>query len=677
MSVLPAQCVLVGIEGEEQRYLSDLLHSIYGAELGVHCAESGTDGLIACIDHDIDFVFMHYHQRDFDALEFTSQLRDTGSLLIPVFLLVQKEHAQLAQHAVQCGADEFFVIDDIEHKYFRRCVTGVVERYSLKRQLKVEQQKLKAARVLMDQAHQTRDDFLSTMSHEIRTPLNGIVGVAELMQHTELSSEQLDYIQTIISSSENLQHIVDDMLDYSKLESGKLVVDHEPFNLRDTVENALETVVDKARTKGLEMACLIYPNVPNAVAGDAERLGQILRNILSNAVKFTKDGVVGLDVFIEKEITRQVELRFVISDTGIGLPREQRERIFKPFLQGETSTTRAYGGTGLGLSIARQLVEMMGGRIGIDSREGVGTNCWFTLPLQLREEDELTADYDFKDKKVLVVDDNETALFVLSRQLEFLGMECVAINSSSKVVELLEQAYDEDAAFDLALIDLNMPDPDGWILSQQIRRSPQIKDVPLILISSTPKHYHHEQALAAGYNACLSKPARAHVLQETLAKALSGERELRTDLIEKKQEKTRRFDQIGALRAHVLLVEDNVINQKVGMRMLRKLGCTVDVATNGQEAVDAVINNPQRYQMVFMDCQMPIMDGYESTRAIRMQSNAMADIPIIALTANTMDGDKQKCLDAGMNDHLGKPIQLDNLFHILNRWLSESPASLS
>lgn len=666
------QCVLVGIRDEECRYISDLLRSIYSDDLVIVETESGTDGLIACIDHDIDFVFMHYHQRDFDALEFTEQLRHTGSLLIPVFLLVQVEHKQLAQHAVQCGADEFFIIHEIDHKYFRRCVQGVVERYSLKRQLKVEQQKLQAARVIMDQAHQTRDEFLSTMSHEIRTPLNGIVGVAELMQHTELSPEQLDYIQTIVASSENLQRIIDDMLDYNKLETGKLIVDHEPFHLRETVEDAIEAVVDRARTKGLELACLVYPNVPNAVVGDADRINQVLRNILSNAIKFTKDGVVGLDVFIEAEATRQVELRFVISDTGIGLAKEQRDRIFKPFLQGETSTTRNYGGTGLGLSIARQLVEMMGGQIGIDSREGVGTNCWFTLPLQLREEEDFDADYDFTRKKVLIVDDNETALFVLSRQLEFLGMECVSVSSGIKVVELMEQAVDEKAPFDLALIDLNMPDPDGWILAQQIRRSPQVKQTPLILISATPKHYHHEQALAAGYNACLSKPSRAAVLQETLAKAFNGERELRTELVERQEETSRRIERIGSMRAHVLLVEDNVVNQKVGMRMLRKLGCTVDVATNGQEAVDAVVSDPQRYQVVFMDCQMPIMDGYESTRAIRMHSDACADIPIIALTANTMDGDKELCLEAGMNDHLGKPIQLDSLFNMLDRWLKQT-----
>ena len=663
------QCVLVGIRDEECRYISDLLRSIYGESVAFVEAESGTDGLIACIDHDIDFVFMHYHQRDFDALEFTDQLRHTGSLLIPIFLLVQPEHQQLAQHAVQCGADEFFVINEIDHKYFRRCVQGVVERYSLRRQLKVEQQKLQAARVIMDQAHQTRDEFLSTMSHEIRTPLNGIVGVAELMQHTDLSPEQMDYIQTIVTSSENLQHIIDDMLDYNKLESGKLVVENVPFRLRDTVEDAVESVIDRARTKGLELACLIYPNVPNAVVGDADRISQVLRNILSNAIKFTKDGVVGLDVFIESEATRRVELRFVISDTGIGLAKEQRNRIFKPFLQGESSSTRSYGGTGLGLSIARQLVEMMGGQIGIDSREGVGTNCWFTLPLQLREAEDFDADYDFTNKKVLIVDDNETALFVLSRQLEFLGMECIAVSSGIKVVELMEQAFDEQAPFDLALIDLNMPDPDGWILAQQIRRSPQVKDMPLILISSTPKQYHHEQALAAGYNACLSKPARDVVLQDTLAKALNGERELRTELIERKEETSRRIDRIGSMRAHVLLVEDNVVNQKVGMRMLRKLGCTVDLATNGQEAVDAVVNDPQRYQIVFMDCQMPIMDGYESTRVIRMHSDACAEIPIIALTANTMDGDKQLCLDAGMDDHLGKPIQLDDLYEVLDRWL--------
>ncbi len=668
-------CLLVGLEQDESIYAKTLLHNVYGNELEYVEAESGSDGLISCLDNEIDFVFAHYHLMDFDALEFTEQLRQADTLLIPLFLLVKSEHEQLAKHAVACGADDYFIISDPDHRYPLRSITMTVNNYALQRKLKREEQKIRAARVLIDQANQTRDDFLSTMSHEIRTPLNGVVGVSELMMHTELNEEQMDYVQTIAGSSETLMRIIDDILDYSKLESGKLTVEEKPFSLRDTIEDAVDFVLDKARTKGLETACLIYPNVPDAVVGDPERISQVLRNLLSNAVKFTKEGVVSLDVCIESEASRQVELRFIVGDTGIGLPAEQREKIFKPFLQANQNASRDQGGTGLGLSISRQLVGMLGGHIGIDSSEGVGTNCWFTLPLKLREIDDFDSDYDFTGKRVLLVDDNATSLFVLSRQLEFLGMQCTAIETSHTAIDVLLDAAEKGEAFDLALIDLNMPDPDGWVLAQRIRRDVAIKDTPLVLISATPKHFHHEQALAAGYNTCMAKPAREKTLKETIARALQGERELRTDLIVKRQQETSRRERMGSSHAHVLLVEDNIINQKVGMRMLRKLGCTVDVVTNGQEAIDA-LENPEKYNLVFMDCQMPIMDGYEATRVIRQISPAHKELPIVALTANAMNGDRQLCLEAGMNDHIGKPIQLDSLFKVVETWTEGVPVDL-
>ncbi|NRA36815.1 MAG: response regulator [Planctomycetes bacterium] len=264
-----------------------------------------------------------------------------------------------------------------------------------------------------------------------------------------------------------------------------------------------------------------------------------------------------------------------------------------------------------------------------------------------------------------MVDDNITSLFVLSRQMEFIGIECVSLEKSASVIDVLEQAVNDEDPFDVAIIDLNMPDPDGWVLARHVSRHPDLKNLPLILLSATPKYYHHEQALAAGYHACMSKPVKEKDLVATLEKVFAGERELRTDLFRKQPIKNN-SDEIDLVRHHILMVEDNVVNQKVGMRMLRKLGCTVDLAQNGREAIEAIQNH--EYDMVFMDCQMPVMDGYEATKHIRELGKNSTALPIVALTANAMTGDREKCIQCGMNDHVGKPFNMDDLYKALERW---------
>ena len=507
-----------------------------------------------------------------------------------------------------------------------------------------------------------KSEFLARMSHEIRTPMNGVLGMTELLRNTELSKKQKRFARTIYESAESLLHIINDVLDVSKIEAGKVELDVAPFNLRSLIEECLELLADPAHRKNLELVCAIPPGTHTLVEGDPLRIRQVLINLLSNAVKFTEEGEIVIRVIEIDSDDETIEFRIEVEDTGIGIKPENLEKIFEPFSQEDGSTTRRYGGTGLGLSICRQLLDLMGGEIGAESTPDEGCTFWLTVPLkkdltepQLMQQDVLMG------KQVLIVDDNATNLETLRHQLESWMMQVTEACSGPEAMELLSQYAHNETCCDVILLDLNMPEMDGIELAQGIRELEGGASVPILMLSSVSSADIDEDRSAAEIDAWLTKPVRQARLYDALVSHLgrtSSEVGQHSSADDELFEATN--DDAGrGLR--VLLAEDNPVNQMVALGMLKELGHEATAVADGSEAVAAL--KEQEFDVVLMDCQMPVLDGYAATQQIR-QWEAEEDgsaVPIIALTANALSGDKERCLGAGMNDYLRKPMTIEGL----------------
>jgi signal transduction histidine kinase/HPt (histidine-containing phosphotransfer) domain-containing protein len=680
------------IDDDEDDYIltRELLAEVKGGKYALDWASSYEDGLklVSHMEHHVCLVDYRLGERS--GVELIREARDS-QLTTPMILLTGQGNHEVDVEAMQAGATGYLVKDETASSGLARTIRYAVE---LNTERCRAEEALAARKVIELELEQARDaalesvrlksEFLANMSHEIRTPMNGVIGMTGLLIETDLSSRQRKYTETIQSSAEALLTIIDDILDFSKIEAGLLRFENIDFELVGTVEAPVELLSERAQKKGLEMASLVYDDVPTALRGDPGRLRQVLTNLIGNAVKFSDRGEVVVRVSKVSETNTDAMLRFEIQDSGIGISTEVQQRLFQAFTQADGSTTRKYGGTGLGLAISKQLVRLMGGEIGVESAPNQGSTFWFTGRFEKQLTGVTTASEPtgtLSGVRVLIVDDNAASRSILNQQTTSWGMIATEGESGEQALELLFAGVTQGKPYDIAVLDLMMPDMNGFQLAEAIKSDPTIASAALVLLQSFGKRRHDERAGQALIDAYLPKPVRQSQLYDCLTSVMGRSDGtapvapsplVTSDSLNEWeiQDLNRTFSNV-----RILLAEDDPVNQSVALGQLYNLGYRAEAVSNGRELLEEL--EKDHVDIILMDCQMPEIDGFAATAEIRRREGTARHTTIIAMTANALDGDDEVCLAAGMDDYLSKPVKSDALRAMLERWTTAGGKELS
>jgi two-component system, sensor histidine kinase and response regulator len=662
--------VLLVEDDEEDVFITrKLLSLIEGTAYPLDSVATYEAGLEAILKDKHDICLLDYRLGARNGLEFLTESVEKNCNT-PMILLTGMGDRELDLKAAKAGASDYMVKGQITTSLLERSI-----RYA------IENRKIRDLRDYAVESARLKSEFLANMSHEIRTPMNGVIGMTNLLLETDLNPEQKEMTQTVKVCGDSLLTILSDILDFSKIEAGKLNLEKFDFDPRYTVESVIELLVEQANSKGVELAALVHSSVSAGLRGDAGRLRQILTNMIGNAIKFTEQGEVFVQLTQESNAEGGPILRFTIKDTGIGIPADVQPCLFQPFTQADGSTTRKYGGTGLGLAISKQLVELMGGEIGFASEPGGGSTFWFTLPVEKQLPGTTSAALlppDLSDLRVLIIQRNQTHRRVLVHQTHAWGIVSSEAEDGPSAHKLINSATAKGEPYDLILLEMETI-ADGFEFVRALKNDRRTAGVRIVLLSSFGQRGHGEVARQFGVSAYLTRPVREAQLFDCLATVMgkvNGESVgldtpklvTRHSLIEEQRKSNVR----------ILLVEDYVINQDVAQRQLKKLGYGADVVDDGFAALKAL--ELDLYDVVLMDCQMPLLDGYEATAEIRRLEAAVTGgrhTPIIAMTANAMMGDREKCIAAGMDDYITKPIQSEDLQRVLEQWSPPWPPQSS